>query len=56
MNLIVRVVEMKGTCPVYKVGDTFKLEDEYKLVSEIPLCIHSLDAALRCSTGFQIGD
>jgi len=46
MDLIVRVVEIKGTCLVYKVGDTFKLEDGYRLVSEIPLCMHSLAALM----------
>ena len=46
MDLIVRVVEIKGTCPVYKMGDTFKLEDGYRLVSEIPLCMHSLAALM----------
>jgi len=42
MDLIVKVVEIKGNCPVYKVGDSFKLEDGYRLISEIPLCMHSL--------------
>lgn len=42
MNLIVRVVEIRGNCPVYKLADTFKLEEGYRLVSEIPLCMHSL--------------
>ena len=46
MDLIVRVKEIKGICSVYKVGDTFKLKDGYRLVSEIPLCMHSLAALL----------
>ena len=46
MNLIIRVKEIKGHCPVYKVNDTFKLVDGYKLVSEKPLCMHSLAALL----------
>lgn len=46
MDLIVRVKEIKGTCSVYKVGDTFKLKDGYRLVSKIPLCMHSLAALL----------
>jgi uncharacterized repeat protein (TIGR04076 family) len=28
------------------IGDTFRLKDGYKLVSEIPLCMHSLAALL----------
>lgn len=46
MNLIVRVVEIKGTFTVYKEGDTFKLIDGYRFGSDIPLCMHSLAALL----------
>ncbi len=41
MDLLIRVKEIKGKCPVYQVGDIFKLEEGYKLVSEKPLCMHS---------------
>jgi uncharacterized repeat protein (TIGR04076 family) len=46
MDLIVRVKEIKGHCPVYEVGDTFALESGYRLVTEIPLCMHSLASLL----------
>jgi uncharacterized repeat protein (TIGR04076 family) len=46
MDIIIRVKEIKGTCSVYEVGDTFKLKDGYRLVSEIPLCMHALAALL----------
>ena len=46
MDLIIKVKEIKGTCSVYKVGDTFTLKDGYRLVSDIPLCMHSLAALL----------
>ena len=46
MNLFIRVKEIKGHCPVYKVNDSFKLIEGYKLVSEKPLCMHSLAALL----------
>ena len=46
MHLLVRVVEIKGNCPVYDVGDRFTLEDGYKLVSETPVCMHSLASIL----------
>jgi uncharacterized repeat protein (TIGR04076 family) len=46
MDLIVTVREIKGTCPVYRVGDSFKLEDGYRLVSDKPLCMHSLAALM----------
>ncbi len=56
MDLIIKVKEIKGHCPVYKAGDSFKLEDGYRLTSEIPLCMHALSSimpfynALRVST------
>jgi uncharacterized repeat protein (TIGR04076 family) len=46
MNLIIRVKEIKGHCPVYRVNDSFQLIDGYKLVSGKPLCMHSLAALL----------
>lgn len=46
MHLLVRVAEIKGRCPVYRVGDSFILEDGYRLISKIPLCMHSLAALL----------
>lgn len=46
MNLVVRVKEIKGHCPVYEADDSFKLIDGYKLVSDKPICMHSLAALL----------
>ena len=46
MNLVVRVEKIRGHCPVYKENDCFKLMEGYKLVSEKPLCMHSLAALL----------
>ncbi|HUU28268.1 MAG TPA: TIGR04076 family protein [archaeon] len=42
MDLVVRVVEIKGRCPAYVEGDSFRLRDGYLLESEKPLCMHSL--------------
>lgn len=42
ITLLIKVKEIKGRCPVYKVGDSFLIKDGYKLVSKIPLCMHSL--------------
>lgn len=61
MNLVIKVKEIKGHCPVYRVNDSFKLIDGYKLVSDKPLCMHSLAAllphynALRISSPEQWG-
>ena len=46
MNLVVRVKEIKGHCPVYKVNDSFKLIEGYQLTSDKPLCMHSLASLL----------
>ena len=41
-DLQVRVKKIKGYCPVYKEGDTFFIEEGYKLRSEKSICMHSL--------------
>ncbi len=46
MRLLVRVREVKGNCPVYKEGDTFSIDEGYKLSSTIPLCMHSLASVM----------
>lgn len=61
MNLTIKVKEIKGNCPVYKLNDSFKLIDGYRLVSDKQLCMHSLAAlmpyynALRISSPGQWG-
>jgi len=42
MDLVITVAEVKGHCPVHKVGDSFTLKACYQLVSEIPVCMHGL--------------
>lgn len=44
LNLQVQVVEIRGTCPVYCVGDAFRIDDGYKLVNERPVCMHALQS------------
>jgi len=41
-TLKIRVKEITGKCPVYKIGDEFLIEDGYKLKSTIKICMHSL--------------
>lgn len=43
-TLVVEVAEIEGHCPVYQVGDHFRIEEGYKLVSERPVCMHGLQA------------
>jgi uncharacterized repeat protein (TIGR04076 family) len=56
MDLMVKVVEIKGRCPVYKPGDVFKLADCYRLVSEIPLCMHSLAALMPHYNALRVSE
>jgi uncharacterized repeat protein (TIGR04076 family) len=56
MDLMVRVKEIKGHCPVYKVGDGFVLESGYRLVTEIPLCMHSLASLLPHYNALRISE
>lgn len=61
MDLIVKVKEIKGSCPVYKAGDTFLIKDGYKLVAKDAVCMHGLSAimpfynALRFCEPGQLG-
>jgi uncharacterized repeat protein (TIGR04076 family) len=44
MDLIVKIKEIKGTCPVYSPGDTIILREGYILDTKdsSPVCMHSL--------------
>jgi uncharacterized repeat protein (TIGR04076 family) len=61
MEIVVTVKEIRGRCPTFKLGDSFVLKAGYQLVSEIPICMHSLAAlmpfynALRVSEPAQWG-
>ena len=55
MKLIVEVVEVKGDCPVYKIGDKFSLIDGYKLSSKKPICMHSLASLMPYYTALSRG-
>ena len=46
MNLIIKIKEIKGNCPVFSQNDMFRLENGYKLVSDIPLCMHALSSIM----------
>lgn len=47
-ELIIEVVEIKGSCPVYSLGDRIVLNEGYKLNLEETdnLCMHSLGSIL----------
>ena len=54
MELIVRVVEIKGRCPAYEVGDSFRLREGYLLESDKPLCMHSLASLMPHYNALQV--
>ena len=56
MDLIVRVKEIRGHCPVYKVGDAFELKSGYKLFTQIPLCMHSLASLLPHYNALRVSE
>jgi uncharacterized repeat protein (TIGR04076 family) len=56
MHLSIRVAEVKGRCPVYEVGDTFVLEDCFKLVSEKPVCMHGLAALMPHYNALRVSE
>ena len=43
-DLEIAVVEIQGHCPVYRVGDTFRIEAGYRLVAGRPVCLHALQS------------
>jgi len=46
MDIIVKVKEVKGSCPTFKVGDSFALKAGYQLVSDSPVCMHALSSIM----------
>jgi len=44
--ILVKVLEIKGHCPVYHVGSTFRVLDGFKLEADEPICMHSLASLL----------
>jgi len=48
MKLLIKVVEIKGKCPVYKVGDRITLREGYILDTEETdiACMHSMTSVL----------
>ena len=48
MKLSIEIIEIKGKCPVYKIGDKIVLEEGYKvnLKETDNICLHSLASLL----------
>ncbi len=41
-TLVIQIAEIHGHCPVYRVGDCFRIRDGYRLEADRPLCMHAL--------------
>lgn len=44
LRLKIQVIDIQGQCPVYCVGDTFYIEEGFKLVSDRLVCMHALQS------------
>ena len=44
LRLQIQVIDIQGHCPVYRVGDSFHIEDGYKLVADCAVCMHALQS------------
>jgi uncharacterized repeat protein (TIGR04076 family) len=59
-TLLIEIVEVEGHCPVYEVGDIFRIEEGYQLVSDKPVCMHALQSIspyyVALSRGVQPAD
>ena len=45
-KLKIKVAEIKGNCPIYKLGQEFYIKEGYILESSIKLCMHSLTSIM----------
>ena len=45
-DLQVKIVEIKGHCPVYQVGDGFRILEGWKLQAQRPICLHALSSLM----------
>ena len=46
MDINIKVKDVKGACPTFKVGDSFTLKAGYQLVSDGPVCMHALSSIM----------
>ena len=56
-KLIISVEEIKGTCPVYKVGDKIVLDEGYQINLEATdsICMHSLASIMPYYVALSCG-
>lgn len=56
-DLIVKVVKVEGFCPVYQVGDRFRLAGGYQLVcsESCNVCVHALTSLVSFMVPLSAG-
>lgn len=56
-DLTVEVVGIEGVCPVYRLGDRFRLEQGYKIVTQdsCNVCLHSLGSIQTWAVALSAG-
>jgi uncharacterized repeat protein (TIGR04076 family) len=56
MEIVVKVKEIRGHCPTFKLGDSFVLKAGYQLVSDIPVCMHALAALMPFYNALSVSE
>lgn len=56
MDLVITIKEVKGSCPTYKVGDSFILRAGYLLESDKPVCMHGLSALMPYYNALRVSE
>lgn len=56
MDIIIKVKEVKGSCPTFKPGDSFILKAGYQLVSEGPVCMHALSSIMPFYNALRVSE
>ncbi len=54
-NLTIRIVEINGRCPIYKLGDQFQISAGYVLEGRDNFCMHAIAALLPYYTALSRG-
>jgi uncharacterized repeat protein (TIGR04076 family) len=54
-DLLIEVSDVQGFCPAFKVGDRFYIRDGFKLVADLPVCMHALQAISPYYVAFSSG-
>jgi uncharacterized repeat protein (TIGR04076 family) len=54
-TVVVEVVQVEGSCPVYSGNERFRIEQGYRLIAGFPLCLHALASVLPYAPALSRG-